>query len=78
MIHKFFFLQLTKVFHFLHRAVLTTTGSGRSYSIIRPYTPISDPNAKGYCDLMVKFYPEGIMSRHIAQLKPGDTLEVNG
>ncbi|KAH8960994.1 hypothetical protein BDL97_05G026900 [Sphagnum fallax] len=62
----------------LTRAVLTTTGSGRSYSIIRPYTPISDPNAKGYCDLMVKFYPEGKMSRHIAQLKPGDTLEVNG
>ncbi|XP_060667425.1 uncharacterized protein LOC107420910 isoform X2 [Ziziphus jujuba] len=32
------------------------------------YTPISDPDAKGYFDLLIKVYPEGKMSQHFASL----------
>jgi len=42
------------------------------------YTPISDPEAKGYFDLLIKVYPDGKMSQHFASLKPGDVLEVKG
>lgn len=46
--------------------------------VIRPYTPISPPDSKGYFDLLVKIYPNGKMTQHLAQLKPGDTLDVKG
>ncbi|KAF6164581.1 hypothetical protein GIB67_025407 [Kingdonia uniflora] len=42
------------------------------------YTPISDPDAKGYFDLLIKVYPEGKMSQHLSSLKPGDVVEVKG
>ncbi|RMD40128.1 hypothetical protein DV735_g5001, partial [Chaetothyriales sp. CBS 134920] len=45
---------------------------------IRPYTPISDEDAKGHLDLLVKVYPNGPMSTHIHSLKPGDTLAIKG
>jgi len=46
--------------------------------VLRPYTPISDEDAKGYVDLLVKQYPNGPMSTHIHSLKPGDKLDVKG
>ncbi|KAI7832998.1 hypothetical protein BX661DRAFT_178933 [Kickxella alabastrina] len=45
---------------------------------IRPYTPVSPQDARGYFDLVVKRYPEGKMSSHIHSLKPGDELEIKG
>lgn len=42
------------------------------------YTPISDPDAKGHFDLLIKIYPDGKMSQHFASLKPGDVVEVKG
>ncbi|KAL0382873.1 UNVERIFIED_CONTAM: NADH-cytochrome reductase-like protein [Sesamum calycinum] len=48
------------------------------YSSLCIYTPISDPDAKGYFDLLIKVYPEGKMSQHFASLKPGDVVEVKG
>eukprot|EP00243_Klebsormidium_subtile_P004238 TRINITY_DN18069_c0_g1_i1.p1 TRINITY_DN18069_c0_g1~~TRINITY_DN18069_c0_g1_i1.p1 ORF type:complete len:353 (-),score=92.03 TRINITY_DN18069_c0_g1_i1:246-1304(-) len=51
---------------------------GKEKTVIRPYTPTSDPDVKGYFDLVVKVYPTGNMSRHIDSLKPGDTLEIKG
>ncbi|RMZ87356.1 hypothetical protein DV736_g5421, partial [Chaetothyriales sp. CBS 134916] len=45
---------------------------------IRPYTPISDEDAKGHLDLLVKVYPNGPMSSHLHSLKPGDTLSFKG
>ena len=51
---------------------------GSRANVLRPYTPMSRPNAKGYLDLAVKVYPEGKMSKHIASLKPGDTLDFKG
>ncbi|RZC53698.1 hypothetical protein C5167_012541, partial [Papaver somniferum] len=49
-----------------------------AYHYVFRYTPISDPESKGYFDLLVKIYPEGKMSRHLANLRPGDVLEVKG
>jgi len=45
---------------------------------VRPYTPVSDPNDRGYFDLVIKTYPQGVMSKHVATLSPGDTLEFKG
>ncbi|KAL2021443.1 hypothetical protein VTK56DRAFT_7196 [Thermocarpiscus australiensis] len=46
--------------------------------VIRPYTPISDEDAKGYIDLLVKRYPNGPMSTHLHDMVPGQRLEVKG
>ncbi|KAB2024119.1 hypothetical protein ES319_D06G065100v1 [Gossypium barbadense] len=62
----------------LTRAPLGQDAEGKTKYVIRPYTPISDPDAKGYFDLLIKVYPEGKMSQHFASLKPGDVVEVKG
>ncbi|XP_021852679.1 NADH-cytochrome b5 reductase-like protein [Spinacia oleracea] len=62
----------------LTRAPTGKNDEGKTKYVIRPYTPISDPEAKGYFDLMIKMYPEGKMSQHFAKLKPGDVVEVKG
>lgn len=48
--------------------------------VMRPYTPVSRPDAKGYVDLIVKDYPApaGVMSRHINNLKPGESINFKG
>ncbi|AEO54093.1 hypothetical protein MYCTH_2136940 [Thermothelomyces thermophilus ATCC 42464] len=46
--------------------------------VIRPYTPISDEDAKGYIDLLVKKYPNGPMSTHLHDMVPGQHLDVKG
>ncbi|XP_073289705.1 NADH-cytochrome b5 reductase-like protein isoform X2 [Primulina huaijiensis] len=60
------------------RAPKQNDADGKTNYVIRPYTPISDPDAKGYFDLLIKVYPEGNMSQHFASLKPGDVVEVKG
>ncbi|XP_068343020.1 NADH-cytochrome b5 reductase 1-like [Pyrus communis] len=62
----------------LTRAPLEQDAEGKPKYVIRPYTPISDPDAKGYFDLLIKVYPEGKMSQHFASLKPGDIVEMKG
>ncbi|XP_068653215.1 NADH-cytochrome b5 reductase-like protein [Aristolochia californica] len=62
----------------LTRAPLGEDAEGKPKYVIRPYTPISDPDSKGYFDLLIKVYPEGKMSQHFASLKPGDMVEVKG
>lgn len=62
----------------LTRAPLGQDAEGKAKYVIRPYTPISDPDSKGYFDLLIKIYPEGKMSQHFAKLKPGDVVEVKG
>jgi cytochrome-b5 reductase len=62
----------------LTKAAIGTKKDGSPNIVIRPYTPISPPDSKGYFDLLIKVYPEGRMSQHIAHLQPGDTLEVKG
>ncbi|GLT71830.1 hypothetical protein SLA2020_438230 [Shorea laevis] len=60
------------------RAPIGQDAEGKPKYVIRPYTPISDPDSKGYFDLLIKVYPEGKMSQHFASLKPGDVVEVKG
>ncbi|KAK6458188.1 NADH-cytochrome b5 reductase 2 [Scheffersomyces xylosifermentans] len=47
-------------------------------NVIRPYTPVSDPEQKGTIDFVVKKYEGGKMSSHIHDLKPNDTLSFKG
>ncbi|KAJ3774361.1 cytochrome-b5 reductase [Lentinula raphanica] len=46
--------------------------------IIRPYTPISPPDQQGELTLLVKKYDNGNASKHIHELKEGDTLSIKG
>lgn len=45
---------------------------------IRPYTPVSDENAKGYVDLLIKKYEGGPMSTHLHDMAPGQRLDFKG
>jgi cytochrome-b5 reductase len=51
---------------------------GSRGAVLRPYTPVSRPDEQGYLELAVKSYPNGVMSKHIASLKIGDTLDFKG
>jgi len=57
---------------------LVTHASIDGKDVVRPYTPISPESTAGHFDLMIKEYPQGVMSKHIAALKIGDTLEMKG
>jgi ferredoxin-NADP reductase len=46
--------------------------------VIRPYTPTSRPDTKGYFELMVKKYHDGKLSSHIWNLNIGDVLDFRG
>jgi cytochrome-b5 reductase len=46
--------------------------------VIRPYTPVTTPDAEGHVDFLVKKYENGVMSKHIHSLKPGDSLAIKG
>jgi len=50
----------------------------KNQEVIRSYTPISSDVNPGYFDLIVKSYPTGNISRHLATLKVGDTMKVKG
>ena len=45
---------------------------------MRSYTPISSDEDRGYFDLLIKSYPTGNISKHMATLKVGQTLRVKG
>ncbi|KAM0196143.1 hypothetical protein ACHAPI_006170 [Fusarium lateritium] len=51
---------------------------GASKEVIRSYTPISGDHQPGYFDLLIKAYPQGNISPHIAKLKQGDKIRVRG
>ena len=53
-------------------------GAGMDKPVIRPYTPTSDEDAKGFIDLIVKKYPNGPMSEHMHEMKPDQRLEFKG
>lgn len=46
--------------------------------VIRPYTPISRPNTIGEIEFLIKKYPQGNMSKHVHELKKGDSIEIKG
>lgn len=47
---------------------------GRTFPVVRPYTPISPSDEPGYMDLLVKHYPNGKASTHLHSLSPGESL----
>lgn len=51
---------------------------GQPKEVVRSYTPISSDEDLGYVDLMIKSYPTGNISKHVAKLQIGDTLRVKG
>ncbi|CEP17994.1 hypothetical protein [Parasitella parasitica] len=54
------------------------TKDGKTEEVIRPYTPTSPEETKGYVDFVIKDYPQGLMSRHIHSMKEGDTIDIKG
>ncbi|KAH6664330.1 nitrate reductase [Plectosphaerella plurivora] len=51
---------------------------GTTKEIVRSYTPISGDHQPGYFDLLIKSYPTGNISKHMASLGVGQTLRVKG
>ena len=58
-----------------HISVAATIGDKE---VVRSYTPTSSDQNKGYFDLLVKSYPQGNISKHIASMKIGQQLKVRG
>ncbi|KAL9043972.1 MAG: hypothetical protein Q9214_002858 [Letrouitia sp. 1 TL-2023] len=46
--------------------------------VIRPYTPTSPDDVKGYMDFVIKKYENGPMSTHIHNMEPPQRLEFKG
>lgn len=46
--------------------------------VVRSYTPISSDADRGHFNLLVKSYPTGNISKHLASLKLGQTIKVRG
>ncbi|KAK1480436.1 oxidoreductase NAD-binding domain-containing protein [Colletotrichum tamarilloi] len=60
-------------------AILTKyKGPEDEKATLRPYTPTSDEDAKGYLELIVKKYPNGPMSTHMHDMTPGQRLDFKG
>ncbi|KAK2024867.1 oxidoreductase FAD-binding domain-containing protein [Colletotrichum zoysiae] len=51
---------------------------GTTKEIVRSYTPISGDHQPGYFDLLIKSYPTGNISKHMASMKVGQALKVKG
>ncbi|KAH7161113.1 hypothetical protein EDB81DRAFT_714248 [Dactylonectria macrodidyma] len=51
---------------------------GSTKEIIRSYTPISGDHQPGYFDLLIKSYPQGNISNHMASLVIGQSIQVRG
>ncbi|KAI0969410.1 hypothetical protein F4678DRAFT_173687 [Xylaria arbuscula] len=51
---------------------------GTTKEIVRSYTPISGDHQPGYFDLLIKSYPTGNISKHLASLGVGQTIKVRG
>ncbi|KAL2270426.1 hypothetical protein VTJ83DRAFT_2610 [Remersonia thermophila] len=51
---------------------------GTTKEIVRSYTPISSDHDKGHFDLLIKSYPQGNISKHVASLAVGQTIRVRG
>jgi len=57
---------------------LAATPKSAEKEVVRSYTPISSDEDHGYFDLMIKAYPQGNISAHMATLRIGDTMKVRG
>ena len=55
-----------------------TQPDGSTKEIVRSYTPISGDHQPGYFDLLIKSYPQGNISKHMAGLGVGQSIRVRG
>lgn len=55
---------------------LRATIDGKSVS--RSYTPVSNNTDLGRIELLIKVYPQGLMTKHLEQMQIGDTIEIRG
>lgn len=46
--------------------------------IARSYTPTSSDDERGYVDILIKSYEQGNISKHVNELKIGDTMKIRG
>lgn len=46
--------------------------------VLRPYTPTSDEDERGFMDFVIKRYPNGPMSEHMHNMNPGQRLDIKG
>lgn len=53
-------------------------GNMKHQEVVRSYTPISSDEDLGFFDLMIKSYPTGNISKHMATLNIGDVMKVKG
>ncbi|TQS31676.1 hypothetical protein Golomagni_08037, partial [Golovinomyces magnicellulatus] len=51
---------------------------GQTKEIVRSYTPISGDHQPGHFDLLIKSYPQGNISKHMASLMVGQSIRVRG
>jgi len=54
------------------------TGNVETKEVVRSYTPVSSDVDPGYFDLLIKSYPTGNISKHLAGMKIGDKMNVKG
>jgi cytochrome-b5 reductase len=57
---------------------LGATIEGQPKEVVRSYTPISSDEDRGHFDLLIKSYPTGNISKHVAGLQVGQTMRVKG
>ncbi|KAF1941875.1 NADH-cytochrome b5 reductase 3 [Clathrospora elynae] len=57
---------------------LAATLPDQPKQVVRSYTPITSDEDQGHVDLLIKSYPTGNISKHVASLKIGDTMKVKG
>lgn len=46
--------------------------------VVRSYTPISSDEDRGHVDLLIKSYPTGNISKHVASMQIGQAIKVRG
>lgn len=51
---------------------------GKTENVARAYTPVSPTGDVGFFDVLVKLYPNGKMSQHLASMKVGDKIKLKG
>ncbi|KAK7727784.1 NADH-cytochrome b5 reductase [Botryosphaeria dothidea] len=57
---------------------IAATLPGQPKEVVRSYTPISSDEDRGHVDLLIKAYPTGNISKHVAGLSVGQTIKVKG
>lgn len=62
----------------LTKAMLQGPGDDKPKVVVRPYTPVSKPDAAGHLDLVIKAYPAGKMSKFLGDLSVGDSVAFKG